>query len=109
MMLKGAWRMQVPADTSPAEALATLVAWVAALPSPLLPASAARVAEQGSASPVAAEELLADVLSPPAWATLRLMLREALSALCQQLCSGTLVGLQASGLQCRTLSVAWAP
>ena len=68
--------LKVPADAAPAEAVAVLVAWVAALPSPLLPASAARIAEQGGASLVAAEELLADVLAPPAWAILRYLLRE---------------------------------
>ena len=66
----------MPSEATPVEALATLVAWVAALPTPLLPVSAARVAEQGGASLVAAEELLADVLTPPAWAILRYLLRE---------------------------------
>ena len=89
-----------------------LVAWAAALPSPLLPASAARIAERGGASLVAAEELLADVLAPPAWAILRYLLRERPGHVSQLIMSvGSGFNGSRSGAWCLLMEVAqycWA-
>ena len=67
------WHAQVPSDTALADALCVVVAWLAALPSPLLPAQAARGAESVTSLP-GAEALLADSASPASWAIFRHLL-----------------------------------
>lgn len=62
---------QVPEDTQPAAALATMLAWLAALPAPLLPASAARGAERVLPLVFEAEAWLSDALPPADWAAFR--------------------------------------
>ena len=72
--LAGIARCQVPEATAPAEGLAAMLAWLAALPAPLLPASAARGAERCLPLVFEAEAWLSEALPPAEWAVFRLVI-----------------------------------
>ncbi|KAK9840841.1 hypothetical protein WJX81_008338 [Elliptochloris bilobata] len=74
---------QVPEGTTAQSAAATLLAFFAALPWPLMPPAAMQVCEVCVPSASAAASLLADALSPAEWAVFRHvtgLFREALAA-----------------------------
>ncbi|KAK9792500.1 hypothetical protein WJX73_010349 [Symbiochloris irregularis] len=64
----------VPEGTTAAQGLATLLAWLAALPSPLLPPTAARGAERSLPLAFEAEALLSEAMPPADWAVFRFVI-----------------------------------
>lgn len=73
---------QIPPQTSPHDVAATLLAFFASLPVPLLPEAAAQVCDVCVPDPSAAASLLADALGPVEWAAFKhvtSLLHEALT------------------------------
>ena len=66
----------MPEGATAAAGLATLLAWLAALPNPLVPPTAARGAERSLPLAFEAEALLSEAMPPTDWAVFRFVICE---------------------------------